>query len=121
MLNKAKQKMLEGRPAVGAEVNLGSALSVEIIAPLGFDFVIVDNQHGNWADQTSMLVIYNYKIKTQRGNYFNRQGRPKINFCPNSWSPFQHFLFSFVQHNYPFKNQKFLEIAKVLYLSLPRL
>ena len=41
MLNKAKQKMLEGRPAVGAEVNLGSTLSVEIIAPLGFDFVIV--------------------------------------------------------------------------------
>ena len=59
MLNKAKQKMLEGRPAVGAEVNLGSTLSVEIIAPLGFDFVLVDNQHGNWADQTSMLAFRN--------------------------------------------------------------
>ena len=59
MLNKAKEKMLGGQPAVGAEVNLGSTLSVEIIAPLGFDFVIVDNQHGNWADQTSMLAFRN--------------------------------------------------------------
>ena len=40
--NKAKQKMLMGEPAVGAEVGLGSILSVERIYDLGFDFVLVD-------------------------------------------------------------------------------
>ncbi len=53
-VNTAKQRMLEGKPAVGAEVGLGSPLSAEIISPLGFDYVLVDNQHGAWADQTSM-------------------------------------------------------------------
>ncbi len=38
--------MLNGKPAIGAEVNLGSALSAELISPLGFDFILVDNQHG---------------------------------------------------------------------------
>ena len=57
MINKAKQKMLGGKPAVGAEGSLGATLSAEIIAPLGFDFVLVDNQHGNWADQASMLAF----------------------------------------------------------------
>ena len=56
MINRAKRKMLGGKPAVGAEVSLGSTLSAEIIAPLGFDFVLVDNQHGNWADQASILA-----------------------------------------------------------------
>ena len=45
-VNKAKQRMLEGKPAIGAEVGLGSPLSAELISPLGFDYVLVDNQHG---------------------------------------------------------------------------
>ena len=53
-VNRAKQRMLEGKPAVGAEVGLGSPLSAELISPLGFDFVQVDNQHGVWADESSM-------------------------------------------------------------------
>lgn len=57
MINKAKQKMLAAEPAIGAEVSLGSALSAEIISPLGFDFVIVDNQHGNWVEQTTVLAF----------------------------------------------------------------
>ena len=55
--NKAKQKMLMGEPAVGAEVGLGSILSVEGISPLGFDFVLVDNQHGYWSAETSMAAF----------------------------------------------------------------
>ena len=55
--NKAKQKMLMGEPAVGAEVGLGSILSVERISPLGFDFVLVDNQHGYWSAETSMAAF----------------------------------------------------------------
>ena len=87
MLNKAKEKMLGGQPAVGAEVNLGSTLSVEIISPLGFDFVIVDNQHGKWADQTSMLAFRNIVLGGSvpmarvRKNDFGLIGRLLDNGC----------------------------------------
>lgn len=53
-INTAKRRMLDGSPAFGAEVSLGSALSAELIAPLGFDFILVDNQHGAWDDNGSM-------------------------------------------------------------------
>ena len=53
-VNTAKRKMLQGEPAFGAEVNLGSYLSAELLSPLGFDFILVDNQHGAWDDTTSM-------------------------------------------------------------------
>ncbi len=53
-INTAKQRMLEGEPAFGAEVNLGSPLSAELLSPLGFDFILVDNQHGAWDDDSSM-------------------------------------------------------------------
>ena len=53
-INTAKRKMLQGEPAFGAEVNLGSYLSAELLSPLGFDFILVDNQHGAWDDTTSM-------------------------------------------------------------------
>ena len=56
-VNKAKQRMLEGKPAIGAEVGLGSPLSAELISPLGFDFVLVDTQHGVWADESAMLAF----------------------------------------------------------------
>lgn len=53
-INTAKRRMLDGKPAFGAEVSLGSALSAELISPLGFDFILVDNQHGAWDDNGSM-------------------------------------------------------------------
>ena len=56
-VNKAKQRMLEGKPAIGGEVGLGSPLSAELISPLGFDFVLVDTQHGVWADESAMLAF----------------------------------------------------------------
>ena len=56
-VNKAKQRMLEGKPAIGGEVALGSPLSAELISPLGFDFVLVDTQHGVWADESAMLAF----------------------------------------------------------------
>ena len=56
-VNRAKRRMLEGKPAIGAEVGLGSPLSAELISPLGFDYVLVDNQHGAW-DETSSLYAF---------------------------------------------------------------
>ena len=55
--NRAKQRMLEGRPAIGAELGLGSPLAGELLAPLGFDFVLVDNQHGSWGDERTMYAF----------------------------------------------------------------
>lgn len=55
--NKAKQRMLEGKAAIGAEVGLGSPLSAEMISPLGFDYVVVDNQHGAWGEESTMQAF----------------------------------------------------------------
>ena len=50
--NTAKQRLLEGKPAIGAEVGLGSPLSAEMISPLGFDYVLGVDQHGAWDDRS---------------------------------------------------------------------
>ena len=56
-VNEAKRRMLDGKPAIGGEVGLGSALSAELMSPLGFDFVLVDNQHGFWTPESAMLAF----------------------------------------------------------------
>ena len=55
--NKAKLRMLEGKPAIGAEVGLGSSLAAEMLAPLGYDYVLVDNQHGAWWQENSFYAF----------------------------------------------------------------
>ena len=56
-VNLAKRRMLAGEPAVGAEVGLGSPLAAEYLSPEGFDFILVDNQHGAWDDDTTMQAF----------------------------------------------------------------
>lgn len=56
-VNTAKRQMLEGKPAIGVRVGLGSPLIAEIFSSLGFDFVQVDNQHGAW-DQNSTMSAF---------------------------------------------------------------
>lgn len=56
-VNLAKQRMLEGKPAIGATVGLGSPLSAELMSAAGFDFIVVDNQHGRWDDQSTMWAF----------------------------------------------------------------
>ncbi len=56
-VNTAKQRMLEGKPAIGGEVGLGSIMSAELLAGMAFDFVIVDNQHGAWDEQSTMSAF----------------------------------------------------------------
>jgi 4-hydroxy-2-oxoheptanedioate aldolase len=55
--NRAKRRMLEGEPAIGAPVGLGSPLAAELLSLAGFDFVLVDNQHGAWDDNSTMLAF----------------------------------------------------------------
>ena len=56
-VNTAKRLMMEGKPAIGAELNLGSPLAGEIFSLLGFDFVEVDIQHGAWTQESAMSAI----------------------------------------------------------------
>ena len=80
-VNTAKQKMLNGEPAIGVEVNLGSPLSAELLSPLGFDFILVDNQHGAWEDEGSMYAFRSIGLGTAmpmarvRRNEFGAIGR----------------------------------------------
>jgi len=55
--NTAKRRMLEGKPAIGASSGLGSPLAVEALSRAGFDFVLVDNQHGAWDEERARLAV----------------------------------------------------------------
>ena len=46
--NASKRSMLQGKPALGIVSVSGSPLVAESLSLLGFDFVLVDNQHGSW-------------------------------------------------------------------------
>jgi 4-hydroxy-2-oxoheptanedioate aldolase len=45
-INTAKRLMMEGKPAFGASCVTGSRLAAELMARAGFDFVLLDDQHG---------------------------------------------------------------------------
>ena len=55
--NTAREKMLAGRPALGAAVVMGSPLAAETYSRQGWDFVLVDGQHGNWTLDTMTLAF----------------------------------------------------------------
>ena len=54
-VNTAKQRMLEGKPAIGIVSVTASPLVTEVLSRAGFDFVLLDNQHGAWDDESSWL------------------------------------------------------------------
>ncbi len=56
-INKAKQRILEGKAAIGAEISLGSPLATEYLSQMNFDFFMIDAQHGPWSDDTIMQAI----------------------------------------------------------------
>ena len=47
-INKAKWKMVAGKPAIGTMAELGTPLTAGILSRAGYDFVLVDTQHGFW-------------------------------------------------------------------------
>ena len=56
-INAAKRRMLEGKPAIGSWLSQGSVLNAEYLSFAGFDFLMVDNQHGTWTHQDTMLAF----------------------------------------------------------------
>ncbi len=57
-INAAKGRMLAGQPALGAAAALGSPLAAELLSLAGFDFVMVDLQHGEWDEARSTAAFH---------------------------------------------------------------
>lgn len=55
--NKMKDKLLAGQPAFGVSVMIPSPQVVEMIGRLGFDWVLLDCEHGTLALETLELMI----------------------------------------------------------------
>ena len=53
LVNATKKRMQEGHTALGLTITMGAALAGKACALAGFDFVMVDNQHGNFGDHTN--------------------------------------------------------------------
>lgn len=54
-INTAKRRMLEGKPAIGVVSGTASSLVAQMLSHGGFDFVLLDNQHGAWNEESSWL------------------------------------------------------------------
>ena len=56
-VNTAKQKMLEGKPAFGYALHLGSPVAAELMARTGIDFLLVETQHGAWGHDSAFAAF----------------------------------------------------------------
>ena len=56
-LNTAKQTLLQGRPAFGYALGLGSPQAAELLSTCGIDFLLLDRQHGSWGDDSTVTAM----------------------------------------------------------------
>lgn len=56
-VNTAKQKMLRGEPAFGYGLGMGSPIAAEYLSNCGIDFILLDNQHGSWGPDSTILAL----------------------------------------------------------------
>jgi 4-hydroxy-2-oxoheptanedioate aldolase len=57
-VNTAKAKMLQGQPAYGYAMGMGSPVVAESLASSGIDFLLLDTQHGSFGgDSTNMSIL----------------------------------------------------------------
>jgi 4-hydroxy-2-oxoheptanedioate aldolase len=56
-VNRAKQKMLDGKPAYGYSIGLGSPLVAELLASCGIDFLLLETQHGTWGHDSAFAAL----------------------------------------------------------------
>jgi 4-hydroxy-2-oxoheptanedioate aldolase len=55
--NTAKRKMLQGKPAFGYSLGLGSPLAAEALASSGIDFILLDNQNGSFGPDSTIACF----------------------------------------------------------------
>ena len=56
-INTAKQTMLEGKPAFGYGLALGSPVAAEFLSHSGIDFLLLDRQHGAWGSDSTIAAL----------------------------------------------------------------
>ena len=61
-INNAKWKMVAGKPAVGSLAVLGTPFIAGILARVGYDFVLVDTQHGFWEREQVAYAFRNIHL-----------------------------------------------------------
>ncbi|NLD44937.1 MAG: 2,4-dihydroxyhept-2-ene-1,7-dioic acid aldolase [Chloroflexi bacterium] len=77
LVNATKKRMQEGQLALGLTITMGAALAGKACALAGFDFVMVDNQHGNFGDDANQAAFDAIAlggampaIRVQENNYY---------------------------------------------------
>lgn len=55
--NALKQRLREGRKAFGCWIGLGSSIATEVLAQIGYDFLLIDNEHGPWSISDSVGLL----------------------------------------------------------------
>ncbi len=55
--NRVKELWREGKAAVGTWLSLGNPLVAEIIASMGFDWVVIDTEHGSIDIETTQSIV----------------------------------------------------------------
>ena len=61
-LNKAKMRMMAGKPALGTVLGMGSPEVAGVLARSKFDFLLLDAQHGAWNLQTAGDALWNIGV-----------------------------------------------------------
>jgi 4-hydroxy-2-oxoheptanedioate aldolase len=56
-LNRTRQKLLRGEAAFGYSLASGSVVVAESLSHSGIDWIMVDNQHGSWGQESTMLAL----------------------------------------------------------------
>ena len=56
-INTAKRKMLDGNPAFGYALSLGSPTVAEVLGQSGIDFVMADTQHGSFGPDSTIATF----------------------------------------------------------------
>ena len=57
MLNELKKKMAEGEQVLGTFLELGSTSIVECLALGGYDYIIIDTEHGPFETESVMEFV----------------------------------------------------------------
>lgn len=75
--NEAKARMKQGKAALGVGLGLGSILAAETLSMAGFDFALVDYQHGNWDDASALAAFRSIcmgkavpMVRVQKNDYY---------------------------------------------------
>lgn len=75
--NKTKAMLCQGQPAYGITLTLGAPIAGELLGQAGFDFIMVDNQHGMWDETETMLAFRSIMLggatpmlRVQKNDYY---------------------------------------------------